>query len=92
MISIIEAIEEYTLQLFTTVNRFRFKINVLVEGIIFYRANKLLCHKISISGSVVASFHKVCNMLARVSYTIELLEFLWLIILKNLYTINLLKV
>ena len=79
--SAIEVIEKFTLEFLQVVYRFGLEINILIKGIAFEKANKLLDHEVSISVDIIIGFHEVSNMLARISFAIELLEFRWLVVL-----------
>ena len=79
----IKAIEEFTLELFPTINGLSLEISVPIKCIAFERSHKLFDHEVAIGASIVAGFHKVSNMLARVSFSIELLEFQWMVALRH---------
>ena len=74
MASIVEMIEEIVLKLFPITNGLKLKVDVPIKGVAFERAHKLFDHNLTIGVSVIVSFHKVDNMLVRISFTIELLK------------------
>ena len=71
--NIVEAIEELTLKLLPTINGLELKVGVLVESISFQKVHKLFDYKVIISANIIASFHKVDNMLVGVFFVIKLL-------------------
>ena len=66
-------------KLLLAINGLGLKVGVLVESIYFKRAHKLFDHKVIISTNIITGFHKVGNMLARISFAIELLKLRWLV-------------
>ena len=71
------------LKLFPTINGPRLKISVPFKGFAFKRAHKLFDHEVAIGVGIVVGFHEVGNMMARVSFAIELLKFRWLVALRH---------
>ena len=70
----VEAIEKLTFKLLLTVNGPWLEVGIPIKSITFQRAHELFDHKVIISASIIASFHKVGNILAGVSFAIEFFE------------------
>ena len=90
--SAVKAIEKLTLKLLPTVNSSRLKVGVPVESISFERVHELFDHKVIINTIIIVSFHKMSNMLAGVSFAIELLKLRWLVACWHPQTIDPLRI
>lgn len=63
MSSVIEAIEKIPLKLLSTINDFRFKVGLPVEGISFESSDKLFDQQISPRTNSFTCFNEVSNKL-----------------------------
>ena len=78
LVGVIEAMEEFTLELLSMINGSELEINVTVKVIAFKRTYKLFDHEVAICVDIVIGFHKMANMLANVFFSIELSFYVFL--------------
>lgn len=90
--SILEAIQEFMLELIPAFNLSWLKINIPIKFISFKWANKLLPHEVTICSRIIARLYKVRYMFSWFTFSIKFWKIWWLVLGGHHNHVNLLGV